>query len=41
LPGLAALSICAFLTLAFGIYPQPLSQATRNAVAPLWTSPRQ
>ena len=34
LPGLAAIWICALVTLVLGFYPAPLSQATREAAFP-------
>jgi len=37
-PGLVALWICVFVTLVFGVYPQPLLRATSNAIAPVSSS---
>ena len=40
-PGLAALWICALVTLVFGIAPETLSQITQEAAYPLRTIPHQ
>jgi NADH-quinone oxidoreductase subunit N len=41
IPGLAALWICALVTLVFGIAPETLSQATQEAAHPLPPIPEQ
>ncbi|HMC63562.1 MAG TPA: NADH-quinone oxidoreductase subunit N, partial [Gemmataceae bacterium] len=40
-PGLAAIWICAAVTLAFGVYPEPLAKAARQAVLPERTEIQQ
>ena len=39
LPALAAISICALVTILFGVHPAPLARLTQAAAAPAATSP--